>query len=74
VLLISDDAKLKGWARVVGKTNGTNETLILLGIVVLKTDLKLDGFGELAGLLGLSKVSDCFSNNCVVNLCAHTLK
>ena len=66
VLLISDNADLES-----GKTNGTDETLVLLGIVVLKTNLEFDGFSELANLDLLSEFSDCFSNDGVVNLCGH---
>jgi len=42
VLLISDDAKLEVLTRASGETDGTDETLILLGIVVLKTNLEFD--------------------------------
>jgi hypothetical protein len=48
VLLIGNDANLKLGTRDVGKSDGTRETLILLGIVVLKTDLELDGLLELS--------------------------
>jgi hypothetical protein len=36
----------------VGELDGTRETLITLGIVVLQTNLEFDSFGELTRLLG----------------------
>lgn len=48
VLFISDDADLKVGAGVVGKSDGSDETLVLLGIVVLEANLEFDGLGELA--------------------------
>jgi hypothetical protein len=48
VLLIGDEANLEVGSGVVGKSDGTDETLILLGIVILKTELELDGLDELA--------------------------
>jgi hypothetical protein len=40
----------------VGELDGTRETLITLGIVVLQTNLEFDGFSELTGLLGGSSL------------------
>ena len=71
VLLISDNADLESGTGVVGKSDSSDETLVLLGIVVLKTNLEFDGFSELANLDLLSEFSDCFSNDGVVNLCGH---
>ena len=71
VLLIGNDADLELGTGVVGKAHGSDETLVLLGIVVLKTNLEFDGFCELANLDLLSEFSDCFSNDGVVNLCGH---
>ena len=48
---ITDDANSHAGAGDVGELDGTSETLVSLGIVVLKTDLEFDGLGELALLL-----------------------
>lgn len=69
VLFISDDADLKVGAGVVRKSDGSDETLVLLGIVVLEANLEFDGLGELALLHLCSKVGDCFGNLRVVDLC-----
>lgn len=50
MLGISDKADLEGGTGDVGKSDGTDETLILLGIVILKTNLELNSFSELSGL------------------------
>lgn len=39
-----------------GQTDGTGETLVTLGVVVLQTDLKLDGLEEVSLLLILRVV------------------
>ena len=44
-------AHLKLGAGHVGESNGTAETLIFLGIVVLESNLELNGLRELTGLL-----------------------
>ena len=43
---------LHGGSRHVGQLHGSAETLVLLGVIVLQTDLQLDSLLELA-LLGL---------------------
>ena len=50
VLLIGDEADLQLWTRDVGKSDGTNETLILGWVIILQGDLELDGLLELSGL------------------------
>ena len=47
---ISEDADLHAGAGNVGKLDGTGETLITLGVVILEADLEIDGFHEFAGL------------------------
>jgi hypothetical protein len=41
------------WAGNIGQTDGARETLVTLGVVVLQTDLKLDGFEKVTLLLVL---------------------
>jgi len=72
VLLVGNDADLELRARVVGETNGTDESLVLLGIVVLKSNLELDGLLELAFLHVLSEFHKGLSNGSVVDLGGHT--
>ena len=72
VLLIGNNADLEVGARVVGETHGADESLVLLGVVVLKTNLKLDSLGELALLHDLSELGDTFADGLVVNLGGHT--
>ena len=50
VLLISDEANLKSRSGHVGESDGSDETLILLGIVVLQTNLQVDGLDKFAFL------------------------
>jgi hypothetical protein len=54
VLGISEDAHLHVGPRDTGKLDGSTETLVLLGIVLLQTDLELHGLTELSplGLIG----------------------
>jgi len=47
---ISEDADLHAGAGNVRKLDGTGETLITLGVVILEADLEIDGFHEFAGL------------------------
>lgn len=51
VLSVTEHANLHLRARDVRELHGATETLVLLGIVVLQTDLKLHGLRELAILL-----------------------
>jgi hypothetical protein len=71
MLGISDKADLKAGAGDVGKTDGTSETLILLWVVVLKTDLKLNGLGELSLLLVVEDGLDAFRDLGVGDAFAH---
>jgi len=48
---ITEDADLHARAANVRKLDGTCETLITLGVVILKADLEIDGLHELALLL-----------------------
>lgn len=68
VLLIGNDANLKLGTRDVGKSDGTRETLILLGIVVLETDLELNSLLELSLLGGLAHLGDAGEDLRVANL------
>ena len=74
VLLIGDHADLEVGAGDVGKSDGSDETLILLGIVVLEAELDLNGLSELADLGGGSHVLDGFKNHSVVNFGSHVSK
>jgi hypothetical protein len=68
---ISQNAHLHLGTRNVGQTDGTRETLISLGIVVLETNLELNGFSEFSGLLlGRSgqETSDKFTDSRCLNL------
>lgn len=72
VLLIGNHADLEVWSSVVWKTDGTNESLILLWVVILQANLELDGLLELALLHDLTEIRDSLSNGGVVNLGGHT--
>jgi len=68
VLLIGNDADLEVWSWDVRKSDGSDESLIFLWIVILKSNLELDSLLELS-LLGLfSHVLDAFKNEGVGNL------
>ena len=51
MLGITDEADLELWSWDVWESDGTSESLILLWVVILKTNLELDGFQELSLLL-----------------------
>ena len=52
-----------GWGEVIGETYGTDESLVLLEVVVLKSNVKL------ASLLhDLSELVGTFADGLVVNL------
>lgn len=53
---VTQDADLQGGTGGVGETDGTGETLVVLDVVVLQTDLEFNGFGEVA--LALGSISD----------------
>jgi len=69
VLVGTENADRKVFTRDKGKGNGTSETLFLDGVVVLKTNLELDGLGEVALLLdgalqdGLESLGDNFARD-----------
>ena len=71
VLGISDKADLERGSGDVGKSDGTDESLILLGIVILESNLELNSFSELAGLDSSTKVDDTLKNFGVSNLSTH---
>ena len=50
VLLIGNEADLQVWSWDVWKSDGSNETLILLWVVILEGNLDLDSLGELSSL------------------------
>jgi hypothetical protein len=54
-MLISENADGHAWARDLGQLDGTAETFVTLGIVILEADLQLHGLEEVA-LLGLLTV------------------
>jgi hypothetical protein len=57
MLGISDNAELHVGAGNIGELVRTSKTLITLGVVVLKTNLELDGLQEVS-LLGLASLED----------------
>ena len=48
VNFITQNANLQTGTRSGGETDGTGETLVVLNVVVLQTDLEFNGFGEVA--------------------------
>jgi hypothetical protein len=44
VVLITEDADGHAWTRDLGELDGSRETLVTLGIIVLQADLELDCF------------------------------
>ena len=68
MLSISNKADLEARTRDVGKSDGTDETLVLLGVVVLKANLKFDGLSELAGLDDGAEVGDALQYHLVGQL------
>ena len=68
VLGVSDKADLEGGAGDVGESHGSDESLILLGIVILKGNLKLNSFSELAGLDQSAEALDTDEDVGVCNL------
>jgi len=51
IVLVTENADGHVGAGNAGQLDGTRETLVTLGIVVLETDLELDGLQEVALLL-----------------------
>ena len=68
VLLIGNNADLEVWSWDVRKSDGTDESLILLWIVILKSNLELDSLAELSLLSLFSHILDAFKNKGVGNL------
>eukprot|EP00349_Pseudokeronopsis_sp_Brazil_P008614 CAMPEP_0202965884 /NCGR_PEP_ID=MMETSP1396-20130829/10028_1 /ASSEMBLY_ACC=CAM_ASM_000872 /TAXON_ID= /ORGANISM="Pseudokeronopsis sp., Strain Brazil" /LENGTH=203 /DNA_ID=CAMNT_0049689073 /DNA_START=89 /DNA_END=699 /DNA_ORIENTATION=+ len=58
VLGVSNEADAHLWSWNVWQADSSSETLVLLGIVVLETDLQFDGLLELALLAVLQNVFD----------------
>ena len=50
-MLVSEDTDAHAGARHFGQLDGTGETLVALGVIVLEADLELDGFEEVPLLL-----------------------
>ena len=65
VLGISNEADFEGGTGNIGKSDGTDETLVLLRVVILKANLKFDGLSELAGLDDTTELSDAIQNHSV---------
>jgi len=70
---ITENADRHLGAGDVGETDGTRETLVTLGIVVLKTNLELDSLGEVTLLLlGLElDLANALANGRNLNFAAH---
>ena len=68
MLGISNEADLEAGTRNVGKSDGTDETLVLLRVVVLEANLKFDGLSELAGLDDSTELSDAIQYHSVGQL------
>ena len=62
MFLISNNADLELGTGVERKTDGTDESLVLLGIVILKTNLEFDSFSEFTSLNCSSEFSNTFGN------------
>ena len=71
VLCISDNADFKVGTGDVGKTDGTDETFVLLGIVVLKSELDFNRLSEFSLFVVSSKLLDGVSDECVVDFGSH---
>jgi len=68
VLGIGDEADLEGWSWDIWESDGSDETLVLLWIVVLKTDLELNSLSEFSFLGGLlAHLDDVLENDSVVD-------
>ena len=71
VLGISDEANSELRSGNVRKSDGTSESLILLGIVILQTDLEFNGLNELSLLLFFEDSSDGLSDLGLSNVLGH---
>ena len=74
VLGISDEADIQLRSGDVRKSYGSSESLIFLGVVVLKTNLELNSFYELSllSVFVLEDMSNAFSDLSLGQLCAHS--
>ena len=72
VLLIGDEADLEGGAGDVGETDGTDETLVLLWVVVLKGELEFNGLGELSDFGAFTHAFDGIVEEGFVDLGGHS--
>ena len=71
VLLIGDHADLEVGTGNVRESNGSDETLILLWVVVLESELDLNGLSELSNLGLFPHVLDPLEDHSVVDLGSH---
>ena len=72
MLGVSDQADLEAGSGDVGQAHGPSETLVLLGVVVLETDLELNRLGELSLLLSGQDGGEAFSDLGLRDVLAHT--
>jgi hypothetical protein len=63
MLGVSNEADLELLSGDVGESDGTGESLIFLGVVVLETNLEFDGFHELSLLLVLDNCVDALGDH-----------
>jgi hypothetical protein len=67
VLLIGNNANLKVWSWDIWKSDGSNKSLILLWIIILKGNLKFNSLLELSFLSFFSHFLDAFKDQGVGN-------
>ena len=72
MLGVTDQADLELTSGDVRKSDGASETLVLLGIVVLETNLEFNGLSELSLLLILEDCLESLSDLGVCNVLAHS--
>ena len=74
VLLVGNQTDLETWSWDIWEADGSDETLVLLWVVILKTNLELDGLGELSLLGGLlAHLLHVLEHDGVVNSTGHPL-
>lgn len=71
MLLIANHADLQAWSWHVLKLDGTSESLVLLWIVILEGNLKLNGLQELSFLALFLHLFDAVDNQLVRDLRSH---
>ena len=73
MLGVSDEANLELGPGNMWKSDGAREPLVFLGVVVLKTNLELNGFNELSllSIFVLGDEGDAFRDLGLGQLCAH---